>query len=441
MRALAALGLSVTVLGCTLVLGPEKVGAVDGGSDGGADGGATCPATCAPTALCDDWNTLRATAQTPGAACPCSVTLSVCPRGCSNGACRLAPRLVAGGTFTCLRNLSGGAKCWGYNYYGQLGDGTSTTRESAVTVLGLSGAVELTLGDDHSCARFADGGVSCWGSNDRGQLGDGSNTGRTAPVTHVALDGAAITIAAGYIHTCAVLTDGTVECWGGNTDGELGVGSHTDQWTPKRVPNLNGVAAVAAGERHTCARLLDGTIQCWGFDYWGQLGDGNFDAGETLPVQVLDVISAVDLVAGGGSDHTCVRQANGQVQCWGANLAGQLGDGTRISQSRPELIVLAGGATALAVGGLHTCLQRDLGEVDCWGGGGSGQLGDGSTDAKEAPTEIPGFQNAIEVAAGALHTCALMPGEQVLCTGDNHVGELGDGTNMSRNVPAPVLGL
>ena len=252
--------------------------------------------------------------------------------------------LAAGGRHTCALGADGAVSCWGWNANGQVGDGTlGALRPAPVKVPGISGAAEITAGASHTCARLAAGAVRCWGGDRDGQLGDGGSSSRPSPVEVAGL-GAATSIAAGARHTCAVIDDGTVRCWGaplgqspdagpapapgdaGRADG----GSRPT--TLVVVSGLAGATRVAAGDGHACALLTDGTVRCWGAGEKGQLGDGA-SRSSPAPVAASGVAAAVEIAAGG--DHTCARLADGSALCWGAGAAGEIGDGATAGRASP----------------------------------------------------------------------------------------------------------
>ena len=270
---------------------------------------------------------------------------------------------------TCAITINGEAKCWGKNDYGELGDGTTTRRSSPIDVVGLGiGVRALTGGAAHTCALTTGGGVKCWGYNGYGQLGDGTNTDRLTPVGVVGLTSGITAIAAGGLHTCGLTTAGGVKCWGENESGGLGDGTTTNSSTPVDVVGLtSGITAIAAGSQHTCALTTGGGVKCWGYNGYGQLGDGT-NTDRLTPVDVVGLPSGITAIAA-GSQHTCALTDNGGILCWGLNSVGQLGNGTIINSSIPVNISgLLSGMTAVTAGASQSCSLTSSGGVKIWGG-------------------------------------------------------------------------
>jgi alpha-tubulin suppressor-like RCC1 family protein len=349
--------------------------------------------------------------------------------------------IAAGGSHGCALTQEGGVKCWGGNIFGQLGNGHDLTTWTATDVVGLaSGVSGLAAGGFHTCAQTTAGGVKCWGANFDGQVGDGTTTRRLTPVDVSGLTGGVTTVAAGFYHTCALTTGGGAKCWGGNV-GTLGDGTTVSRLTPVDVTGLSsGVSAIVAGLDHTCA-LTGGGIKCWGWNSNGEVGDGSTNPRLT-PVAVSGLSNGMGAIAAGHM-HACGVAAAGEVQCWGRNVDGQLGDNTTTVRFAPvEVSGLSSAVGVIAAGESHSCALSTGSGVDCWGLNASGQLGDGTTERRLAPVGVAGLSgDVVAIAAGRRHTCVLTSVGSVMCWGSNFYGALGDGTTTNRLTPVPVSGL
>ena len=366
-----------------------------------------------------------------------------------------AAAVDAGSFHTCARLQDGTVRCWGLNDSGQLGDGTTTNASTPVAVPGVGGAAAVSGGGFHTCARFPDGTLECWGRNDSGQLGDPATTSFSS-VTPVRVTGitTAIAVTAGGFHTCALLADGTVQCWGENDFGQLGNGTSdpvpgtptTFNPTPVTVSGITTAVAISAGGWHTCALLRDGTVQCWGENTYGQLGNGATIAPpapgrSSTPATVTGITTAIGIEA--GIFHTCAILRDGTLQCWGRNDEGRLGNGTTANSSTPTTV---SGITpaAVAPGAEHACAILRDGTLQCWGDNNWGQLGNGSaagTASTTPATAVTGITTATAASSGAEHTCAVLQDGSVQCWGRNTDGRLGNGTTTNAFTPVTVVGL
>jgi alpha-tubulin suppressor-like RCC1 family protein len=258
-----------------------------------------------------------------------------------------------------------------------------------VEVVGLTNAVSIATGANHTCAVTSNGVAKCWGYNAYGQVGDGATTSRYLPVDVVGLSSGVASIATGTDHTCASLSSGALKCWGYNWQGQLGDGTRMNRSTPVDVVGLStGVAEAAAGNVHSCARMSNGTIKCWGGNSAGQLGDGTGSPHYT-PANVVGIGDAIAFTAGGS--HTCAIRQGGQAQCWGYNGTGAVGDGTIIDRWMPTNVQSIGSVSATAAGMAHTCAVTSDQAIKCWGYNVSGQLGNGVLLSSSTPLAVPGF--------------------------------------------------
>ncbi|HKY14453.1 MAG TPA: hypothetical protein VJM33_05975 [Microthrixaceae bacterium] len=317
---------------------------------------------------------------------------------------------------------------------------TTTTSTSVATttttVVTSNEATAVSAGGGHACAVLSDGGVSCWGWNAFGQLGSTTNSGsgfgnttpNPVPDRVDGIDGV-IAVTAGEFHTCALLDDGTVWCWGVNAYGQLGTETNLATLavnpTPIQVLGIGPATAVAAGENHTCALVEDDGVWCWGLNLYRQLGHETnavtFNP-NPIPTQVGGTLDAVSLSLGSG--HSCIVTNTSEMKCWGLNRDGQLGNpaglGTFVTSSTPLAVTGMTHAAVSEGGGFRHCAVLSDATVSCWG---HGYFGD-SPDA--VPDPVDGLADVVSLSGGLLHTCGVVSAGKVLCLGVNGFGELGN---------------
>ncbi|MCE5324474.1 RCC1 repeat-containing protein [bacterium] len=294
-------------------------------------------------------------------------------------------------------------------------------------------AISVAAGYNHTVALMSDGTVWAWGDNSHGQIGDGTcTTTRSTPVKTSITE--VESIAAGYNGTAAIRNDEMVWTWGQNAWGQIGDGTTTNRYFPVQVVNFTGVVAVSAGGNFTVALKADGTVWAWGMNSSGELGDGT-TTNRLTPVRVVGLDSIVDISAGAG--HTVALKNDGTVWAWGTSRYFQVGDGTYI----PVQVSGLSGIVAIAAGFGHILALKDDGTVWAWGGNGHGELGDGTTTKRLTPVQVQGLDGVIAVSAGWYYTAAIKSDGTVWTWGINHYGQLGDGTYTSRSTPAQVLGI
>jgi alpha-tubulin suppressor-like RCC1 family protein len=350
--------------------------------------------------------------------------------------------LATGDNFTCARMNNGRVRCWGSGTSGQLG-GTSTFDSlEPVDVAGVEDAAQVVAGVRFACARTTSGAVLCWGNDQYGQLGDGQATNAAFPARMVlGLDGTrdrAVEIAAGGYHACARIDDGTVRCWGFNGTGALGDGTTASRGTPVTVAGLRSVTSLSAGYGFTCV-VSNGGVVCWGQNGNYQLGDGS-SIERTTPTESGSLPTGVSrVVAAFNGYYACAIMNDGQVQCWGQNNNGQLGDDSTNDRSSAAPVVGLSDVTQLSLGTYHACARIVDGTVRCWGQNNNFELADGTTTQRRVPTvtqvNADTLRNVRSVLAGSDNTCAIFTNGQVGCWGYGLQGQLGNqSANQERSV-------
>lgn len=320
---------------------------------------------------------------------------------------------------------------------------SATTASAAFAGLTQLKVKAITSGDLHTCALLTDGTVKCFGFNSNGQLGNGSSVDHSVvPVTVTGLTGITA-IAANGNHTCAIASDQSVWCWGENSHGELGDLTYTQRNKPVLTLGVGRVISIAAGRFHNCALRYDRTVYCWGNNSYGQLGDGT-----TTRQNMATIVPGLTDIWGisAGAGHSCAIQINGDVgggvKCWGRNSSGELGNGTNTNSLTPVFVSGLTGVESIAGSDTSTCarLYGPTGPIKCWGNNAVGQLGDGTTTNRNTPVSVVGLSSTAKIVSN-YSTCALMADSTVNCWGYNIVGQLGNGTRANSSAPVPVSGL
>jgi len=360
-----------------------------------------------------------------------------------------ADAISSGYTHTCAILANGAVSCWGAGSSGQLGNGGTLEQYSPTSTssLGINRmAVAISSGNYHTCAILDNGAVSCWGLNNQGQLGNGGNANSNNPslTSSLGANRTAVAISSGSSHTCAILDNGAVSCWGNGLYGQLGNGGTLEQYSPTLTSSLGinrTAVTISSGESHTCAILDNGDVSCWGSGSYGQLGNGGISIKYTPTLAGNLGINRTAVAISSGGERTCAILDNSAVSCWGRNYLGGLGDGTTTDRTSPTLTSSLGtnrSAVALSSGRYHTCAILDNGSVSCWGYGVSGRLGNGATSHKTSPTLTSSLgtnRTAVVLSSGESHACTILDNGAVSCWGAGTYGRLGNGGSTSFSVP------
>ena len=335
---------------------------------------------------------------------------------------------------SCALTSTGAMKCWGSNAYGQIGTLASNQQKTPIDVPGFTNNISaIAVGDSRMCALTTAGEVKCIGNG----VADSNNPGISA---------GAISISSGYANSCALMSYGGVKCWGDNWTGQLGSGTWVNTSPAVNVKGLtSGVTAITSGIMHSCALLSSGSVKCWGANNYGQLGDGT-TSNRNEPAQVSGLTSGVVSISG-GYEHTCAVLTNGEAKCWGRNGYGELGDGTTTNKSVPTSVKVDGqpisGIASISGGLRHTCAITTGGAAKCWGYNALASLGNGTVIDSLTPVNVVGLGSGVlSIDAGkGFATCATVTGSSVMCWGHSWAGNVGDGFTTDRSSPVNVVGL
>ena len=345
--------------------------------------------------------------------------------------------ISSGPYHTCAVLDDGNVSCWGSGATGQLGSGSSDkTVPTPVPSLGLArSATTITAGEYNSCALLDNGSVACWG---------GTNGYSPNIINNLTNNGNVSSIFAGNLHTCALMDSGDISCWGRGNQGQLGRGLWNNNYTPGltiQLPGNRSAVAITAGYEHTCAILDNGSVACWGAGGDGQLGTGSSSSVNvpTLTKSLGQGRTAVAISA--GRSHTCVILDNGSTSCWGYGLVVGNGGNTVNEPTLTGSLGTGRSAVSISSNNFHTCVILDDGTVSCWGQSSDGRLGIGfaSSTYIKYPTSVSSLgtnRTAIGISAGGYHTCAILDDGSVVCWGRGSNGQLGNGNTNSLSTPS-----
>jgi alpha-tubulin suppressor-like RCC1 family protein len=350
-------------------------------------------------------------------------------------------QVSGGGVHTCGATLDDRAYCWGSNFGGQLGDGTTTDRLRPVPVAGGLQFREVSTGTHGSCGLTLDDLAYCWGLNSFGELGNGTTNPSLTPVA-VAGGLRFRQVSTAGIYSCGVTTGDQAFCWGAGAPFRFDV--FLDRYRPfevgagLRFREVSASLVSSALGQFTCGVTLDDVAYCWGDNGFGQLGIGSVGGLIWAPVQAAGGLQLRQISA--GATRTCGVTPDRLAFCWGANWYGGVGDGTyNIIRSAP--VPVAGGLRfrELSDGGeYHICGITLAGRAYCWGGNFSGQVGDGTTTNRLTPVAVATRLRFSQLGTGTDHTCGVARGHVAYCWGSNRFGQLGDGTTNPSLTPVPV---
>ena len=350
--------------------------------------------------------------------------------------------IYAGDHDACALTAAGVAYCWGKNDAGQAGTGPTGTGvqiPNPTLVAGTLRFSSLTLPSfgSHTCGLTTAGASYCWGDNFDGEAGDGT-TGLHATPAPTSGGNIYQSLAMGNFHTCGVTSAGTAYCWGHNQYGELGDGATQTRLTPTVAAASIGKTwkTITAGYEDTCALTTAGDAYCWGHGLYGELGIAGTPTTVLAPAAVSGGHTFRSLSA--GYQFTCGLTTGNAAYCWGYNQGGELGDGTTTQRNTP--VAVTGGLTfqSISAGAFHACGLTTAGTLYCWGYNASGALGDGTFTDHASPHLVSGGLTFRGIAAGNGFTCGIDTGNVAYCWGANVFGELGDGTTLYKLLPTAV---
>jgi alpha-tubulin suppressor-like RCC1 family protein len=354
-------------------------------------------------------------------------------------------KIRCGYEYTIGLKSDGSLWAWGRNNYGQLGDGTSDFFMCKITPRSIGTNSDWSMiaaGNMHTIALKTDATLWAWGWNANSELGDGTTTSRNTPKQVIGSTSDWSVIDAGNAYSIALKTNGTLWTWGDNTNGQLGDGTYNTRNTPHQVfGSSSDWSMIASGMDHVIALKTSRTLWAWGLNIWGELGDGTHTLNSNTPQQVMGSASDWSMIAAGYA-HSIALKTNRTIWVWGNNGNGQLGlgdSGEATIRTTPTQIGNDSNWSMIAAGNMHTIALKTDATLWVWGLNDYGQLGDGTTTNRTIPQQVIGSDSDWSVIdAGYAHSVVLKTNGTLWAWGANWSGQLGLGDSFNRNVPTMV---
>lgn len=374
-----------------------------------------------------------------------------CSFACGKTDCERAAKIELGDEHSCVITTDGNVGCWGFGLRGRLGTGYELSSSVPSEVLRMSEAHLIAAGTQNTCVtRGASHALYCWGSNSNGLLAnaDVGSALSTLPLPAAGIGepimSNVVSIAVATSHMCAVRGTGELYCWGSEANGRLGNYSATTDILrrPSEATRAGGVpvrdaSIVTVGDAYGCMINDAGAVECWGDNTDYQLGDPGFVSSYSDVVRPVPGLTGVDEISAGWA-HTCALTTEGEVLCWGANEQKQLGRAFGEASPEPQAVAGLGTIKQIAAGSTFTCALDEDGSVWCWGSNDNGERGDAAAEDSETPIRVEVGRTVSALQAGSRHVCAITDIEdEVLCWGDNFVGQLGLGSTGLEPVTVP----
>ena len=319
---------------------------------------------------------------------------------------------------------------WGFNCYGQLGNGT--TEDSYVPTKIMDNVTFVSLGRYHSAALTIDGSLYMWGYNDYGQLGNGITKDSYIPIK--IMDNVAA-VSLGYYNSAAITTDGSLYTWGQNTTGQLGNGRKENRLEASYLPEkiIGNVASISLGSEHGAAITVHNDLYMWGDNFFGQLGDGTSED-SYVPMKIMDNVVSVSL----GNHHSAAITTDSSLYMWGDGYYGQLGNGESglITESHVPIKIMDN-VISVRLGIFHSAAITADGSLYMWGDNSRGQLGNGTYEFKNLPIKI--MDGIVFASLGWYHSSAITTNGSLYMWGNNDYGQLGNGTTENSSVPVKIV--